>query len=264
MENKMNTKSVVTTALFVAVALVIRNFSINIAAGGILTMRISFAAIFYVLPGFLFGPLYGGIAGGLVDVLGYIMAPMGGYIPLLTITNIVAGALPALLWKLIKNSDVNKVKKFYRIFFIVMFLVGVINFLSIEFIPDTLWGKLLMMTGKRAQYFGVGFIIAASIGLLLFFVINTLNKKGGISYKYINGRYFKFVIVLGISGVIVSTLNTYILLIFTPALMTKGFMVLWIPRMFQTIFITLIDSYIVCLLVYYYNLVEKKIVQKVQ
>ncbi|WP_446899681.1 ECF transporter S component [Clostridium sp. LBM24168] len=263
MENKMNTKAIVTTALFVAIALVIRNFSINIAAGGILTMRISFAAIFYVLPGFLFGPLYGGIAGGLVDILGYIMAPMGGYIPLLTITNIMAGALPVLFWRIIKNSDTCKVKKCYGVFFIFMFFIGVINFLFIKFMPSTVWGKTLLMMGKRAQYFGIGFIIAAVIGIVLFFISSALNKRSGKSYQYINERYFKFVIVLGISGIIVSTLNTYILLIFTPALMAKGFMVLWIPRMFQTIFITLIDSYIVCLLMYYYNLIEKKIVQKV-
>jgi hypothetical protein len=50
MNNNMNTKALVTTALFVAIALVIRTFSINIVAGGILTMRIRFAAIFYVLP----------------------------------------------------------------------------------------------------------------------------------------------------------------------------------------------------------------------
>ncbi len=111
MNNNMNTKALVTTALFVAIALVIRTFSINIVAGGILTMRISFAAIFYVLPGLLFGPLYGGIAGGLVDLLGYVIAPMGGYIPLLTITNVLAGILPVLIWRIIRKADIYKVKK---------------------------------------------------------------------------------------------------------------------------------------------------------
>lgn len=262
MENKMNTKSVVTTGLFIAIALVIRNFSINIVAGGILTMRISFAAIFYVLPGFLFGPIYGGVAGGIVDILGYIMAPMGGYIPLLTLTNILAGCLPALIWKFIKNASILKVKKCYCIFFVSMFLIGCINLLFIKFIPYSLYGKLLLSLGKKSQYLGIGFIIAAVIGILMFLINSIINKKGKRIYRYINVRYFKIIIAMGISGILVSTLNTYILLIFTPALMAKGFMVLWIPKMFQTVFITLIDSYIVCLLMYYYNFLENKIVQK--
>ncbi|WP_416176446.1 folate family ECF transporter S component [Clostridium sp.] len=261
MKNKMNTKYIVTTGLFIAIALVIRNFAINITAGGVLTMRISFSAVFYVLPGFLFGPLYGGIAGGLVDILGYIMAPMGGYIPLLTLTNIIAGALPALIFRLMKNISVYKVKKWYGIFFVVMFLIGVINFISLKFMPTIGIGKLLSMAGKRADYLGVGLIIVSIIAMLLFVVNDVINRKKGRAYEYINSRYFKFVIALGISGILVSTLNTCILLIFIPSLMDKGFMLLWIPRIFQCLFLNLINSYIVCLLIYYYAFVEKKILQ---
>ncbi|WP_416044906.1 ECF transporter S component [Clostridium tyrobutyricum] len=263
MNNNMNTKALVTTALFVAIALVIRTFSINIVAGGILTMRISFAAIFYVLPGLLFGPLYGGIAGGLVDLLGYVIAPMGGYIPLLTITNVLAGILPVLIWRIIRKADIYKVKKYYGIFFVIMLLVGLVNFLFTKFMPSMVWSRILLNLGQKSQYLGIGFMILAIIGLLLLVINTFINKRTGKVYKYVNSRYFKLVIALGISGIIVSTLNTYILLIFTPALMAKGFMILWIPRMFQTIFITLIDSYIICILMYYYQLLEKRIVEKV-
>jgi ECF transporter S component (folate family) len=236
MKNKMNTKYIVTTGLFIAIALVIRNFAINITAGGVLTMRISFSAVFYVLPGFLFGPLYGGIAGGLVDILGYIMAPMGGYIPLLTLTNIIAGALPALIFRLMKNISVYKVKKWYGIFFVVMFLIGVINFISLKFMPTIGIGKLLSMAGKRADYLGVGLIIVSIIAMLLFVVNDVINRKKGRAYEYINSRYFKFVIALGISGILVSTLNTCILLIFIPSLMDKGFYVVVDSKNFSVSF----------------------------
>lgn len=262
MKNQMKTKSLVTTALFVAIALVIRTFSINIVAGGILTMRINFSAIFYVLPGFLFGPLYGGIAGGLVDILGYFITPVGAYIPLMTLTNIMAGFLPAVLLGTLKKVDSGKVRKFYGAFFILMFLVGLINFISIKFMPLNALSKLLLMLGKKAQYLGTGFMIIASIALLILLISIVINKGSGRIYDYIGSRYFKFVLALGISGIIVATLNTYILLIFTPSLMTKGFMILWVPRMFESLFITIIDSYVVCMLMYYYELMDKKVVEK--
>ncbi|MBP2032100.1 ECF transporter S component (folate family) [Clostridium algifaecis] len=263
MKNQINTKSLITTALFVAIALVMRAFSINIVAGGVLTMKINFSAIFYILPGFLFGPLYGGIAGGLIDILGYFITPIGAYIPLITLTNVIAGFLPAVLLGVLKRIDSDKIRKFYGTFFILMFLVGLINFISVKFMPLNPLGKMFIALGKKSQYLGTGLMLIASIGILILLVSMVINKsRSGRLYEYINSRYFKFVVVIGISGAIVTTLNTYILLIFTPSLITKGFMVLWIPRMFESLFITLINSYIVCMLMYYYELLEKKVLEK--
>lgn len=261
MKNKLNTKSLVTTALFIAVALCIRTFSINIVAAGTLTMRISFAAIFYTLPGFLFGPLYGAIAGGLVDILGYLIAPTGAYIPFMTMTNIIAGALPALIWRVVRSANLSKVKKYYTKFFILILLLGLMNFLVMKFMPLSILAKQLFKLGNKTQYLGIGFIIVSIIGIFVLIVTTLIDRKVGKDYSCINGRYFKFVISLGISGIIVSTLNTYILLIFTPSLMAKGFMVLWIPRMFQTLFITLVDSYIISILIYYYEIFEKRVIE---
>ncbi|MHC6180253.1 ECF transporter S component [Clostridium sp. JNZ X4-2] len=262
MKNRMNTKFLVTTAVFIAIALVLRSFSILIAAGGILTMRISFSAIFYVMPGLLFGPLYGGIAGGLVDILGYIMSPMGAYIPLLTITNIIAGFLPAIIWKHIKNTKEHKIVSYYNIFFIVLFLIGFLNFTATKLIPQSYLGKLLISLGTKSQYLGLGFMFIGAIGIIMF-IINVFIKKGrGKAHDFINSSYFKLVISLGISGILVSTLNTYILLIFTPALMAKGFMFLWIPRIVQTLLMTIISSYIICILLYSYELFQGRITKK--
>lgn len=262
MKNRMNTKFLVTTAVFIAIALILRSFSILIAAAGILTMRISFSAIFYIIPGLLFGPLYGGIAGGLVDVLGYVINPMGAYIPLLTITNIIAGILPAVIWKRIKNTEEHKVVNCYNIFFILLFLVGLFNFTMAKFLPQSSPGKLLASLGTKSQYLGTGLMLISAIGIMLF-ILNVFIKKGsGKTHDFINSSYFKLVISLGISGILVSTVNTYILLIFTPALMTKGFMLLWIPRMVQTLLLTLIDSYIICILLYSYESFTGKIVKK--
>ncbi|HBM81036.1 MAG TPA: ECF transporter S component, partial [Clostridiaceae bacterium] len=45
------------------------------------------------MPAILFGPLYGGIASGILDVLGYMLKPDGAYIPWLTVTAIAGGII---------------------------------------------------------------------------------------------------------------------------------------------------------------------------
>ncbi|AYD40334.1 folate family ECF transporter S component [Clostridium fermenticellae] len=263
MKNKLNTKSLVMTALFIAISLCVRTISINIIAAGTLTMRISFAAIFYVLPGFLFGPIYGAIAGGIVDVLGYIITPMGPYIPLMTITNIIAGAVPALIFKNIKDINLKSIKKYYTVFFVLILLVGMINFLSIKLMPFSILSKQLFKFGNKAQYFGIGFIMISFIGLFILMMTVIIGRRLGKTCNFINRRYFKFAISIGVSGLIVSTLNTFILLIFTPSLMANGFLVLWIPRIVQTIFLTFINSYIISILVYYYETFEKRLIEDI-
>ncbi|MFL0196322.1 folate family ECF transporter S component [Clostridium sp. WILCCON 0269] len=262
MKNGMNIRFLVTTAVFIAIAIVLRSFAINVAVGGTLTMRVSFDAICYIVPGLLFGSLYGGIAGGLIDVLGYIIRPMGGYIPLFTITNIAAGILPAILWKGIGNIDKHKIRNYYSIFFALVFLIGFVNFIVIRFMPNTVLNKLLMFLGKKSQYLSFGFMVIGSIGILIFIINLLINKNSGKLYMVINNNYFKMVIVLGISGIVICTINTYILLIFTPALMVKGFIFLWIPRIIETLLMTIINSYIICIILYSYDLFYGRVVKK--
>lgn len=262
MKSRMNTKFLVTTAVFVAVAVVLRSFSIAIAAGGILTMRISFDAICYIMPGILFGPLYGGISGGLIDILGYIIRPMGGYIPLFTITNIAAGILPALIWRYIKNAKEYKVRNCYIAFFGLLLVVGFFNFIIMKFAYHTTLGQLLSSLGKKSQYLSTGLMLIGAIGVIIF-IINVFIKKSMVkSYDFVNNNYFKLIIVIGISGILICTINTYILLIFTPALIAKGFMFLWIPRIIEALLMTIVNSYITCMIMYCYSLFQGRVVKK--
>ncbi|NMM62385.1 folate family ECF transporter S component [Clostridium sp. P21] len=263
MKSKMNTKFLVTTALCISIAVVLRSFSIMITAGGVLTMRISFGAIFYVLPGLLFGPLYGAIAGGMVDILGTIVMPMGAYIPVFTLTNILAGFLPAVIWKKIRNIPIENLKKYYVIFFSLLTLVGVFNTIVILTMHNSYLGKMLMLMGKKAQYVGVGLILSGVIGFTLLIINNIINKHNNNNYSYVYNNFFKLVISVGISGVIVSTINTYFILMFTPALAAKGFMILWIPRIVETLIMTIINSYAISVLMYSYSAFEGRVPKKI-
>lgn len=263
MKSKMNTKFLVMTALCISISIVLRFFSIMITAGGALTMRISFAAIFYVLPGLLFGPLYGAAAGGIVDIIGYILMPMGVYIPVLTLTNILAGYLPAVIWKKIKNISIESLKKYYIAFFAVLTVLGMFNILVIMNMQNSYLGKMLMHFGKKSQYFGVGFILIGAVAFVLLIINNIINKRSGINYSYVYDNFFKLVIATGISGIIVTTINTYFILIFTPAVAAKGFVILWIPRMVEALVFTVVSSYAISILMYSYSALSGRIVKKI-
>lgn len=263
MKSRMNTKFLVTTALCISMAVVLRAFSIMITAGGVLTMRISFGAIFYVLPGLLFGPLYGSIAGGLTDILSNIVRPMGAYIPIFTITNIIAGFLPAIIWKKIKPISICSIKKYYIAFFAMITVIGIINTVIISTMPNSSIGRIFAFMGKKVQYFGVGFMLIGVVGFSLLIINNMIRKNSNNSYSYVYDNFFKIVIAVGLSGVLVSTINTYFILIFTPALAAKGFVILWIPRMVETLVITIINSYAISILLYSYNVFERRIPKKV-
>jgi ECF transporter S component (folate family) len=73
-------KTAVQTSLFVAIALVVRMFSFLVPMGGVGSMRIGFSEVFTKMPAILFGPLYGGMASGLVDYLAQVIKPEGAYL----------------------------------------------------------------------------------------------------------------------------------------------------------------------------------------
>lgn len=231
--NKTNTKFLVTTALFIAISIIIKAFGISITGGGIVIMKINFSAIFYLLPGLLFGPLYGAIAGGATDLLGFLINPTGSYIPIFTLTNILAGFLPALLWKKVKLFSTNILKKVYIAVFVLIFIIGMINSI-INFISKPSISKTFLNLGKNSSYAGLVFVITSIIGITVFIINEIIEKKFKKFYfTYLSCDFFKIFISVGLSGLLVSTLNTIFMLIFTPALYEKGFMILWFPRIVQ-------------------------------
>ncbi len=98
------------TAVFTALAVVVKSFTnlaLNIPGVGI---KIGFAGIFTFFPAAFCGPIFGGIASGLTDVLGYLIAPDGAYIPWLTLTAFCGGVIKGLLWMLLTKKAAKKVR----------------------------------------------------------------------------------------------------------------------------------------------------------
>ena len=100
----MNTKMLVTLALLIAMEIVLNRFlSINAW-----NLKIGFSFVPVVLAAMLFGPIHAAIVGGVGDLVGALLFPIGAYFPGFTLT----AALMGLVWGLFlhkKHSLTNTV-----------------------------------------------------------------------------------------------------------------------------------------------------------
>ena len=89
------TRNLVFMALLCAISVVLsRVLAINTH-----TIRISFGSVPIVLAGLFFGPVAGAMVGFVADVIGCVFLSGFGYTPLLALSPILMGALPAVLVK---------------------------------------------------------------------------------------------------------------------------------------------------------------------
>lgn len=80
------------TAMLLAVSITLGYFAnVSISFLGTNTIKIGFDVVPIALVAMLYGPVPAGIVGGLRDIIGYMLAPMGGYIPGFTISMILVG-----------------------------------------------------------------------------------------------------------------------------------------------------------------------------
>ncbi|MEN6488580.1 MAG: folate family ECF transporter S component [Smithella sp.] len=256
-KKSISIKSIVQVSLLIALALVVRNLSYMVYFGGAPGMRVGFSGIFTKTVAILFGPLLGGTASGMIDMLGYLMKPDGAYIPLLTVTAILGGVITGILWRFTKEADAIKYKRSFLVLIFIIGISGIINHVFIFFMPNSIWTATLNKLGKYKDFTSVGLEIISGIGFL-FFIADLIIKKV-YSKSSSQNDFLKVVITTGISGIIVTTLNTFILRIFIPALGKKGFIIFLVPRVIEEIFMTMIQAYIISILISIY---KKHILQK--
>ena len=79
-------------AMLLAVNIVLSYFgNVSITFLGTNVIKLTFTAIPIAIAAMLYGPVPAGIIGGLTDIIGFVLAPMGAYIPGFTISMILMG-----------------------------------------------------------------------------------------------------------------------------------------------------------------------------
>jgi len=108
---KISSRTITITGFLIALSILLtRVASIRLAIGGVEGIRIGFGGLPIILGGILFGPLYGGIIGAFSDILGYIINPIGAYMPHFTLTSALTGIIPSLILKINQKNEINVFK----------------------------------------------------------------------------------------------------------------------------------------------------------
>ena len=250
-------RKIIQTSLLIALALAVRSLSVMITFMGAPGMRISFAHVFSRMPALLFGPFFGGLSTGIVDVLGYLIKPEGAYIPLLTLTQILDGVLTGFIFKEFKKAETKRIQTTMWVTFIIIGVIGLVNLLISKFYPQSNLALALDSMGKRKDYLILGLVAVSIIGLMLMLLNYAVKKRFPDSdiHKY----YLKLLLTFGLVGIPITILNTYILILFIPGLSNIGFTLFLIPRLLEEILMTVIISYISAfLLAVYERVIYKK------
>lgn len=249
--SRLSIKRLTTVSILIALALVIRFFSIMIYFGGAGGLRISFTHVFTRLVAILFGPFTGGLASGIVDLLGYVLKPEGAFIPLLTVSAILCGMLAGLIWRLTGRMSIKRVSVPYILAFSFIGLVGLFNWLMTIWAPESPWSKLIASVGKYQNFLTIGLVAIAAAGFM-FFAIDRIQLMMKDKWP-LQEDFFRILFTVGITGLVEATLNTIILRGAIPELAAIPFLIYWTPRIIVQIFMIVVQTYIISFLLSIYK-----------
>ncbi len=104
---RMDTHRLVTLGLLVSLNIILVRFaSVRISIGGVEGIRIGLGNFPVVFAGLFLGPLAGGMVGALGDIVGFILNPMGAYMPHFTLSAALTGIIPGLVLNLLGRDKV--------------------------------------------------------------------------------------------------------------------------------------------------------------
>lgn len=163
--NELNLFPLASTALLVAISIVLGRFMIYIPLFGFPALRFSMTHIPIFVAGALFGPLYGAAAGFLSDIINFLLGA-GGEAPYhvgFTINAVLVGLISGAFFLRMKNRKIQQSYFVINSIFSVLVLIGAalyINFIGVKEL-DT----VQVIFGLETPYFVTAFMIILVIAL---------------------------------------------------------------------------------------------------
>ncbi len=168
-------KKISFISLLIAMSIVLtRLASIRIAIGGVEGIRIGFGKLPIILGGIMLGPIYGGVVGAISDMIGYIIQPIGPYMPHFTVISALAGILPVFLFRIFGRNDCNVAK----IAITIGVTIGITDFILIPY-------TLHFIFGIPLQILIIPRLISVPITVLLYtYIINLFIRRNIIHFAH--------------------------------------------------------------------------------
>lgn len=93
-------RCITVTGIFIALSMILESFTINLPY-----FKINFAFLALAIIGMLFGPVVAMLAGGICDILGYIVSPQGAFIPVYILIAMLQGMIYGIV---LYRKDIKK------------------------------------------------------------------------------------------------------------------------------------------------------------
>lgn len=242
----LSTRKIVQTALFVALALVVRMFSVMIPVGGVGSLRIGFSEVFTKMPAILFGPIMGGAASGLVDFLSQVIKSEGAYLWPMLVVMISGGALTGLLWRAMRNIPAKKIRLAFVVLCICLAVFGVYNHIILSSVGEGAWYDTLQRLKDNLPMATYGMYGAAVLGIAFLAADIVIKRRNPDGYKE---DFLPLAVTVLVSDIYVTTLNTFVLRYYYSGLAKLPFWVVYIPRIIPDLVSAVIFAYIIsCML----------------
>ena len=123
-KEKENLIKLAVTAICIGFVAISKFFSFTLPLFGASGMNVGFGGIFTAFPAFLFGPVFGGVASAVSDLLGVIIKPTGPYNPIFTITAFCGGFIKGWIWRLLAGRNDGRIR---RVALCLLLLLGIVG-----------------------------------------------------------------------------------------------------------------------------------------
>ena len=262
-QSSLSIRRIAVSALLMSVALVLNTFfTIYLPLFGENGVSVGISGIFSMLPSVLFGPGYGAAVSGLNDLLGYLIKPMGAFMPLITFTAALGGALRGWLYFAFRKARPARVRAAIIALSALLLLAGLYalycfradglaNLFTGEETADPAQMHALSRVlaeraagtkdpaGNLATYRTLitgGLFLCAALGLCLLMSDAIASKRAADAQAQTGTLALTLAVLL--SGVIVTTLNTVILRETVYASWKVfPFIAIWLPRLLEEILV---------------------------
>lgn len=249
MSQKQLVRKLTISGICLALSVVLRVYSIMLPISGVSGLRIGLSVIFIAIPAILFGPwwgsLWGGAVAGACDFLGWALKPLGAYIPWLTLTAVAEGVFIALLWYLLQKLSPRLLKGLLLGAFGLLGLFGLGNMFALQRFPASPWAQFISGVSANQSGFVTYIPLLVSLAGFLFLLAYALFIEKMVSSSFRQG-FIKLLFTLTVSGALVSTANTFILLYSFH--IQKAFFLFFAPRMTASVLTSVTAAYLLAIL----------------
>ncbi|HHT47190.1 MAG TPA: folate family ECF transporter S component [Firmicutes bacterium] len=142
---KLTTQMLVRMSLLVALNIILdRYLSLRLPMLGVEGLRIGFGAVPVIFAGIFMGPVAGGLVGAVGDIVGFIVAPLGAYVPHFTLTAALRGIIPGLIILLAGRG--RREIGIFPLFLAISAVFVVVNILIWPYFMEIVFGPLRAVT----------------------------------------------------------------------------------------------------------------------